>query len=210
MPEIPLRTAARAAFSSAAIWSVCPLNLSKAARPAPLNLPKDFAVLGPAPPVWPTGVDRLRYAAPLLLWVRGDAELLASKLVAITGTRRPSEQGRREAEQLAREYSERSWTVASGGSYGIDAAAHRGALAAGGKTVALLASGVDFLFPSGNTDLLTQICIDGALVSERPPGTAPRAWRFQRRNKVLKALLQVTAVIEDHGSEKSCAGKQTI
>lgn len=163
----------------------------------------ELVIVSPDASVWPSRIDRLRHASPLLLWVRGDPALMTSKLVAITGTRRPSEEGRRIAKDRAREFVMRRWTVASGGSYGIDAAAHLGALDAGGRTVALLASGLEVLFPSGNAGLLTRIGSDGALVSERAPGTAPRDWRFQRRNLVLQSLARLTEIVDGTGFAKT-------
>src|SRR5699024_894289 len=98
---------------------------------------------------------------------------------------------------LAAAFAARGGTVVSGGAYGIDAAAHRGALAADdGATVAVLAGGLDALYPRGNTRLLEQIRERHLLVSEAPPGTAPTRWRFLSRNRLIAALSHAVVVVE--------------
>ena len=98
---------------------------------------------------------------------------------------------------LAAAFAAQGGTVVSGGAYGIDAAAHRGALAApDGATLAVLAGGLDSLYPRGNTAMLEQICERHLLVSEAPPGTAPTRWRFLSRNRLIAALSQAVIVVE--------------
>jgi DNA processing protein len=97
---------------------------------------------------------------------------------------------------MAAALGERGWTVVSGGAYGIDGCAHRGALAADGVTIAVLACGVDHPYPLGHQDLLTSVAAQGVLVSEWPPGRTPNRLRFLIRNRVIGALTRGTVVVE--------------
>jgi DNA processing protein len=135
---------------------------------------------------------------PVALWVRGPGRLdeLADRAVAIVGSRASTAYGEHVAGELAHGLGERGWTVVSGGAYGIDAAAHRGALAAGGATIAVLACGVDRVYPQGNGALLARIADSGLLVSEWPPGAAPLGHRFLVRNRLIAALTRGTVVVE--------------
>ncbi len=155
-------------------------------------------LLTPADPRWPHGLDSLELAAPLCLWVRGDPELAhrATRSVAVVGARAATAYGSQIAGELAAGLADRHITVVSGGAYGIDAAAHRGALAAGGRTVAFLAGGVDRLYPAGNADLLGAIVDDGSVISEVPPGSAPTRVRFLLRNRLIAAFAGATVVVE--------------
>jgi DNA processing protein len=98
--------------------------------------------------------------------------------------------------QIAAELAERGWTIVSGGAYGIDGYAHRGALTTGGRTIALLACGPDVPYPAGHQDLLDAVAANGAVVSEWPPGTRPARLRFLLRNRVIAALAAGTVVVE--------------
>ena len=141
----------------------------------------------------------LALVPPVALWVRGDVRLdeLVERSVAIVGARACTAYGEHVAGELAYGLAERGWTVLSGGAYGIDAAAHRGALAAGGPTVAVLACGVDRPYPSGNAPLLHRITDNGGLlVSEWPPDAAPHQHRFLVRNRLIAALTRGTVVVE--------------
>ena len=144
--------------------------------------------------------DRTRaLVPPLALWVRGSARLgeLVERSVALVGSRASTAYGEHVAGELAYGLAERGWTVISGGAYGIDAAAHRGALAAGGATVAVLACGVDRPYPAGNGPLLNRIADgSGLVVSEWPPGSAPHQHRFLVRNRLIAALTRGTVVVE--------------
>jgi DNA processing protein len=136
---------------------------------------------------------------PLALWVRGAARLdeLLDRSVAIVGSRASTAYGEHVAGEFGYGLAERGWTVVSGGAYGIDAAAHRGALAAGGPTVAVLACGVDRAYPAGNAPLLARIADGGGLlVSEFPPGFAPHGHRFLVRNRLIAAFGRGTVVVE--------------
>ncbi|GAA1691666.1 hypothetical protein GCM10009808_05820 [Microbacterium sediminicola] len=117
-------------------------------------------------------------------------------VVSIVGARAATEYGEHVAGQLASGLGGHGVAVVSGAAYGIDGAAHRGALAAGGMTIALLAGGVDRPYPSGHSDLIERICAGGAVMSEVPPGTAPTKWRFLARNRMIAALGQATVVVE--------------
>jgi DNA processing protein len=135
---------------------------------------------------------------PVALWVRGSARLdeLADRSVAIVGSRASTAYGEHVAGELGHQLGERGWTVVSGGAFGIDAAAHRGALAAGASTLAVLACGVDRPYPAAHGALFTRIAQTGLLVSEWPPGCAPLRHRFLVRNRLIAALTRGTVVVE--------------
>ena len=155
---------------------------------------------------WPLVLDGLVFhagpgkwvAPPLGLWVRGEANLasLAPRSVAVVGARAATDYGRRVATELGADLAARGWTIVSGAAYGIDGAAHRGALAVGGTTVAILACGVDIAYPQGHTDLLARIFDTGLIVSELPPGVRPSRPRFIARNRLIAALTRGTVVVE--------------
>lgn len=137
-------------------------------------------------------------AAPLALWVRGPAPLddALGSAVAIVGARAATDYGENAAAEFAYELTEAGLTVVSGAAYGIDGAAHRGALAAGGVTVAVLGCGLDVGYPAGHVGLLNRVAQHGAVVSEYPPGTQPARHRFLVRNRLIAALTLGTVVIE--------------
>jgi DNA processing protein len=137
-------------------------------------------------------------APPLCLWVRGAPRLdeALARSVAVVGARASTHYGDHVATTLAYELAEQEWTIVSGGAHGIDAAAHRGALNAGGLTVAVLACGVDRPYPSGNTGLFDRIAEAGLLISEWPPGSVPVRHRFLIRNRVIAAATRGTVVVE--------------
>ena len=136
------------------------------------------------------------YDPPAFLWMRGTLTPADDLAVAIVGTRRATEYGRRVAYEFAAGLAERGVTVVSGLAYGIDAAAHRGALEAGGRTLAVLGSGVDRIYPSRHARLAAQIAEQGAILSEYPLGTAPDATNFPRRNRIVSGLARGTLVAE--------------
>jgi DNA processing protein len=135
------------------------------------------------------------HPSPPLLFVVGDLSCLALPQLAIVGSRNPTPSGRRDAESFARQLA-RHVTVTSGLAYGIDAAAHRGALAAGAKTLAVAGNGLDRVYPARHATLAREIAGQGALVAELPPGTPPRAEHFPRRNRVIAGLSLGTLVVE--------------
>ncbi len=135
---------------------------------------------------------------PLALWVRGPARLdeLVDRSVALVGSRASTAYGEHVAGDLAHGLTQRGFSTVSGGAFGIDAAAHRGALAAGGATVVVLACGVDRPYPAGHATLFDRVLDDGLLVSEWPPGCAPLRHRFLVRNRLIAALTRGTVVVE--------------
>jgi DNA processing protein len=152
----------------------------------------------PGDPEWPAGLQDLGDAEPVALWVRGTGDLAASveRAVAIVGARACTAYGGSVAAELGASLAERGWSIVSGGAHGVDACAHRGALAAGGTTIGILASGVDQPYPPGNARLLERIATEGLLVSELPPGEHPTRGRFLVRNRLIAALPAGTVVVE--------------
>ena len=161
---------------------------------------RGIRVLTPHDEEWPALLSDLQETAPHCLWVQGPQrldELLTGRSAALVGSRASTPYGEDTAGGLAAAFAAGGGTVVSGGAYGIDAAAHRGALAAdGGATLAVLAGGLDRLYPRGNSELLARIRDRHLLVSEAPPGTAPTRWRFLSRNRLIAALSQATIVVE--------------
>ncbi|MFK0122705.1 DNA-processing protein DprA [Streptomyces nigra] len=154
--------------------------------------------LSPGDAEWPRQLDDLGDARPLGLWVRGPADLRmwALRSVAVVGARACTEYGAHMAATVAGALAEQGWVVVSGGAYGVDGAAHRGALGAGGATVAVLACGVDRPYPRGHTQLINRIADQGLVVGELPPGEHPTPSRFIVRNRVIAALTRGTVVVE--------------
>jgi DNA processing protein len=157
---------------------------------------------------WPAALDALDgpgYATavssagtPFGLWVFGAANLadLARRAVAVVGSRAASPYGLRIAGELAAGLADAGWTVVSGAALGIDGAAHRGALAVGGPTVAVLAGGCDLPYPRAHEDLLDEIVRSGVVVSEAPPGTPHFRRRFLARNRLIAAFSRGTVLVE--------------
>jgi DNA processing protein len=152
----------------------------------------------PGDPEWPTQLDDLGDARPVILWLCGAADLRFACLrsVSVVGSRAASAYGAHVSAELAADLAGRGWTVISGGAFGVDASAHRGALAAGGCTIAVLASGLSFGYPKGHHDLFDVITETGVLVSECPPDRAPTRPGFLVRNRVIAALSRGTVVVE--------------
>lgn len=147
---------------------------------------------------WSAQLDDLGDARPLGLWVRGTPSLRfwALRSVALVGARACTDYGAHAAGLLGAGLAERGWVVVSGGAYGIDGAAHRATLGAGGATVAVLACGVDSPYPRGHAQLIARIAEQGLVVSELPPGDHPTPSRFVLRNRVIAALTRGTVVVE--------------
>ncbi|HEY6813309.1 MAG TPA: DNA-processing protein DprA [Propionibacteriaceae bacterium] len=155
---------------------------------------------------WPDGLDDLRHAEsiqrrggqPLGLWLRGPGHLahLMERSVAIVGSRAATAYGNGIATDFAADLVEQGVTVLSGGAFGIDVAAHRGALAAGGPTVCVLANGVDVAYPPAHAGLFETLAKDQLLVSELPPGAHPTRVRFLARNRLIAAMSRGTVVVE--------------
>ncbi|MFI6807191.1 DNA-processing protein DprA [Streptomyces luteogriseus] len=177
------------------------LARAEAARPGrDLAAARDAGVrfVSPGDAEWPGQLDDLGDARPLGLWVRGRPSLRmwALKSVAVVGARACTEYGAHMAATLAAGLAEQGWVVVSGGAYGVDGAAHRGALGAGGATVAVLACGVDRPYPRGHTQLISRIAEQGLVIGELPPGDHPTPSRFILRNRVIAALTRGTVVVE--------------
>jgi DNA processing protein len=137
---------------------------------------------------------RMTDAPPPLIWIVGDAGLLGRKAVAIVGARAASGAGRRFARALASALGEGGYVIVSGMARGIDAAAHEGSLDRG--SVAVLAGGLDDVYPPENAELHSALASRGCLVSERPPGHAARAADFPRRNRIISGLSLGVVVVE--------------
>jgi DNA processing protein len=147
--------------------------------------------------------ERLRHIPdpPIILWMRGRAELLSAPAVAIVGSRTATPAGLSVATRLGRELADAGLVVVSGMARGVDAAAHRGAIDGTGRTIAVLGCGADVVYPGEHHDLSRQILNRGAIVSELLPGTPPRQWHFPLRNRIISGLAQAVIVVE--ASEKS-------
>lgn len=150
-------------------------------------------LLGTCEPGYPTWLAALDDAPPLLC-VLGNPSVLARPMVAMVGARNASLNGRNFARRLAADLGRAGYVVASGMARGIDTAAHQGALASG--TVAVLAGGVDVVYPPENTELWREIAGAGAVVSEMPVGTQPQASHFPRRNRIISGLSLGVVVVE--------------
>ncbi|MFI6849889.1 DNA-processing protein DprA [Kitasatospora sp. NBC_00085] len=147
---------------------------------------------------WPSQLDDLGDGRPIGLWLAGTGSLrlLALRSVSVVGARACTAYGAHVAGELSAQLAERGWVVVSGAAYGIDASAHRGALAVGGMTIGVLACGVDVAYPRGNAELIRRIVSQGLLLSELPPGEHPNRFRFVLRNRVIAALTRGTVVVE--------------
>ncbi len=133
---------------------------------------------------------------PLLLYLQGDAALLSSPCLAIVGSRHPSAQGRDNAHHFAKDLAARGWTIVSGLAAGVDGAAHEGALAADGRTIAVVGTGIDRIYPPRHRALAHRIADSGLLVSELCLGTPPLAANFPQRNRIIAGLSRGTLVVE--------------
>ena len=155
---------------------------------------------------WPTQLEALadsepvnrRGGVPIALWVSGslDVAQASARSVAMVGSRAASSYGEHVAAELGADLAERGVGVVSGAAYGIDASAHRGALAVGGTTLAVLACGVDMTYPVGHAALLRRVLECGVVLSEAPPGSPPSRLRFLSRNRLIAALSLGTVVVE--------------
>ena len=155
-------------------------------------------IVCPGDPEWPTQLDVLGDARPLVLWLQGSADLRFACLrsVSVVGARAATGYGQHVATEMSAALAERGWCVISGGAYGIDASAHRGALGAEGVTVAVLASGLSYGYPKGHHELFAAIAGQGVMISEWPPDRAPSRPGFLVRNRVIAALSCGTVVVE--------------
>jgi DNA processing protein len=186
-----------------------PLRLAEAVLARTVRLGARLVV--PEDDEWPTQLGDLRLISrdtgnridrdtypPTCLWVRGGWPLgeTLERSVAVVGSRASTAYGNHAAMELGYGLANRGWAVISGGAYGIDAAAHRGALSAGGVTAAVLACGVDRAYPAGHASLFERIVEEGLLISEWPPGADPHRYRFLVRNRVIAAVTRGTVMVE--------------
>jgi len=151
-----------------------------------------------APAVDPHFPPRLRTLAkvPDGLWYRGRLPAAHERGVAIVGSRAASTAGAARASRIAATLARAGHFIVSGGALGIDAAAHRGALEAGGVTFAVLGCGVDVVYPERHAKLFAEIAVAGGLLSEHPPGTPPKKGHFPVRNRIVAALAEAVVVVE--------------
>ncbi|MEU7866151.1 DNA-processing protein DprA [Dactylosporangium sp. NPDC049140] len=159
---------------------------------------------------WPAVLDDLVRASregnmlrrdtdpPMCVWLRGPLRLAETlkRSVAVVGARAVTGYGGYVASEFGYGLAECGWTVVSGGALGVDVTAHRGALAGGGATVAVMACGIDKAYPAANTAVLEQIGDEGLLLTEWPPGTQPHKTRFLTRNRVIAAATRGTVMVE--------------
>lgn len=137
------------------------------------------------------------YDPPILLWMIGDPAVLSTPSLAIVGTRRATRYGLENAQKLTTELAKQGLTIISGLALGVDTAAHKSALAVGGKTVAVLGSGIDWIYPSKNKDIAAEMAGNGgAVITEFPPGSKPDAGNFPVRNRIVSGLSLGTLVVE--------------
>jgi DNA processing protein len=167
-------------------------------------------IITPEDPEWPSRLDDLVAIStgsdpiardtdpPLAIWLRGPLALAdaCERSVSVVGSRASTRYGEHVAADLGYGLADRAWTVVSGGAFGVDAAAHRGALAGAGPTVAVLACGIDRPYPASHTALFERIAEHGLLLSEWPPGADPHRRRFLIRNRVIAALTRGTVLVE--------------
>ena len=144
---------------------------------------------------WPVQVNDLA-APPIGLIIKGNINALHQRSLAIVGTRNPTSYGARIAGDFAAGFADREWAIVSGGAYGIDSYAHKGALIAEGVTVAVIASGIDINYPAGNTRLFAEICESGVMVTESMPGQRALPHRFLTRNRLIASISKATLVVE--------------
>ena len=155
-------------------------------------------VVLPGDDVWPVGLSDAGDHAPHALWLRGNRSTLAGtrRSVAVVGARASTGYGEHVTMDLVSGLVARGFVIVSGAAYGIDGMAHRAALADDGDTIAVLAGGIDRLYPSGHDALLQRIIANGAVVTEMPPGYSPTKWRFLQRNRLIAAMSSATVVVE--------------
>ncbi|MGO3778000.1 MAG: DNA-processing protein DprA [Canibacter sp.] len=159
----------------------------------------DFRFLIPSDPEWPTSLQDLGDRTPYGLWVTGNTDLFrgdSSARVTITGARAATGYGAFVAEEISSDLAGDGRTVVAGGAYGIEGSAHRAALAGGGSTIAVMASGIDRPYPAGHSQLFERIAQDGLIMSEVPPGISPTRQQFIDRSRIVAAVSGATVVVE--------------
>jgi len=165
----------------------------------------------PESEMWPSALNELADRAPLGLWFKGQIEKLQPISIAIVGARSATTYGENLASDFAMKLASLNINIVSGGAFGIDSAAHHGALVANGFTIAVMAGGVDVFYPKSNSRLFEKISESGLLISEVPPQTIPIRHRFLIRNRLIAALANITVVVEARlkSGAMSTAGEAT-
>jgi DNA processing protein len=155
-------------------------------------------LITPKSKYWPEQLNDLGFGTPAALWVLGDVATIqkTTTSVSVVGSRVVSEYGKQVTKDITTALVRRDKAIVSGGAVGADALAHEQALLLGAKTVAVMAGGLDRLYPSQNQELFQRIQKSGLLISEVAPGVSPTKWRFLQRNRLIAALSQATVVIE--------------
>lgn len=161
---------------------------------------KDVRIIGKKDKSYPKLLTEIP-DPPEKLWVRGEIKKEDEKAIAVVGARRATNYGREVTEELVGALVAASLTIVSGMARGIDSVAHKAALEAGGRTIAVLGSGIDIIYPPENKKLYEEITTNGAVISEFEPGTLPNAWNFPRRNRIIAGLALGVLVCE--AAEKS-------
>jgi len=136
------------------------------------------------------------YDPPVMLYLRGDAEILNSPSLSIVGTRRPTVYGTQLAERMGRDLASRGLTIVSGLARGIDAIAHQGAIAAGGRAIGVLGTGIDVCYPKENKKLYEKVLERGAIISEFPTGSHPAPENFPVRNRIIAGMPLGVIIVE--------------
>ncbi len=173
----------------------CPDAMFDIERALDTLLGLDAGVLQLSDPDYPALLSAIPDPPPLV-YCRGQAELTGLAQVAMVGSRRASPAGKRIAGALAAELVERGLVVTSGLATGIDSASHRGALDVGGASIAVMATGIDRIYPGRHRELAQQLVDRGLLLTEFPPGTPPHRGHFPRRNRIISGLSLATVVVE--------------
>ncbi|EYT52993.1 DNA-binding protein [Leucobacter sp. UCD-THU] len=174
------------------------LRLDRAASLGDLDrgIESGMRLVSPGSAHWPSALDDLGGHVPLLIWARGELSALTAFSVAVVGARACTGYGAGVTAELTEALCTAGAAIVSGAAYGVDAVAHRTALAVGSPTIAVLAGGADRVYPSSHGPLLARIAESGVVCSEMVPGTAPTRWRFLQRNRTIAALSRATLVTE--------------
>lgn len=197
----PVSRALRTRLAGVDPWQRAEADLAAAARAG-------ARAITPVDAEWPgdalaglallADAERIEVAPPACLWVRGPLALtrVTGRTVSVVGARAATAYGKHVAGEIGYGLATRGWVVVSGGAHGVDGAAHRGALAGGGPTIAVLAGGVDVPYPLAHAGMLDRIAEEGLLISEVPLGESPQRHRFLSRNRLIAALGTGLVVVE--------------
>lgn len=172
------------------------LNRAETVRDIERARESHLRVVLPGDPMWPTTLDDLGVHAPNMLWVKGDPHQLRAQSLGVVGARAATGYGSHVTAELVDGVCQAGIAIVSGAAYGIDAVAHRTALAAGTPTIAVVAGGADRPYPRAHESLLERISAAGVVCSEMVPGSAPTRWRFLQRNRLIACISQAILVTE--------------